>query len=270
MACGAGAPLKCFGVMQRALLLAASPVVLALAVAGCGCGVRPATRFEGTTRPVLVAPAQIEEENALPLGYDSLGSVHTHCTLTEGQRRIHGEWLSDVDCSVSRLVAALRERASAAGGELLVGRLCYSKVLNGSPRRVRVMCDAEVARPSNDARPPERIRASAMHGSAAQAWRMRVDFTPAPHMPRRSPRRGDLVHEVGWFPAGHVRLGDVSVDCRRGCTREAVHDGVRVAAGRMGATDVAEVHCAHRGHGWVCSGVATTYEVPPSLSRASW
>ncbi len=259
--------------MRGALPLAAFPVALALAVAGCGSGVRSATRFEGSTRPVLVGANQIEEENALPLGYDSLGSIHAHCTLTEGQRRIHGEWLSDVDCSAARLVTALRERAAVAGGELLVGRLCYSQVLNGTPRRVRVTCDAEVARPDDDmleSRPPEQMHAANMDGSVADAWRIRVDFTPAPHMPRRAPRRGDLVHEVGLFPAGHVRLGDVTVHCRRGCSREAVHDGVRIAAGRMGATDVAEVHCAHRGHGWACSGVATTYEVVPALSPASW
>lgn len=248
--------------------------IAALLAVGCGCGARPATHFAGTTRPVLVAPDQIQEENALPLGYDSLGSVETHCTLTEGQRRIHGEWLSDVDCSTTRLVAALRERASAAGGELLVGRLCDSQELSPAPgRRVRVTCRAGVARPDDDtleSRPAEQRHARIGAMPAAEAWRMRVDFTPASRMPRRSPRRGALVHEVGLFPAGHVRLGSVAVRCRHGCSREAVHDGVRIAAGRMGATDVAGVHCLRRDHGWVCSGVATTYEVEPSISPASW
>jgi hypothetical protein len=258
--------------MRSAFLLLALPAALAV---GCGSGLRAATRFHGASEPALAAADQIEEENALPLGYASLGTVDAYCTLTEGQRRIHGEWLSDVDCSVTRLVTVLRERVAAAGGELLVGRLCYSQELSpeAGARRVRVSCRAEVARPDDDtleSRPPERQRARAAGTSAAEAWRIRVDFTPARDMPRRSPRRGDLVREVGLFPAGQVRLGSVAVRCHHGCSREAVHDGVRIAAGRMGATDVAEVRCVHRGRGWACSGVATTYEVPPSLSPASW
>lgn len=260
--------------MRGVFQVVALPIVLAAAASGCS-GARTAARFEGQARPALAAPGQIEEENALPLGYTSLGTVDAHCTLTEGQHPLHGAWLSDVDCSVSRLVAVLRERAAEAGGELLVGRLCYSQVLHSdAPRRLSVGCRAEVGRPDDAtlaSRPLVRARAAAPTSTpAAEAWHIRVDFTPAPHMPRRSPRRADLVHEVGPFPAGHVRLGDISVRCRRGCSREAVHDGVRVAAGRMGATDVAGVHCVHRDRGWLCSGVATTYEVPPALSPASW
>ena len=260
--------------MRGALPLAALEVTLALTALGCGCGLRTAARFEGRSKPALEGAGQIQEENALPLGYDSLGTVEAHCTLTEGQRRMRGEWLSDVDCSGSRLVSALRQRAAAVGGELLVGRLCYSRVQSSSsPRQVRIDCSADVARPDDatlERRPPARKHPPRAVSTVDDAWNIRVDFTPAPHMPRRAPRRGDLVHEVGLFPAGHVRLGDVVARCRRGCSREAAHDGVRIAAGRMGATDVAGVHCIQHGHGWACSGVATTYEVPPALSPASW
>ena len=130
----------------------------------------------------------------MPRGFSLLGSVEAHCTLTEGARRLHGEWLSDVDCSVSRLVQAMKERAADVGGELLVGRVCTSQQLPpGSARkRTRIDCSAEAARPDDDtleSRAPACGReAGPMTPAAAEAWRIRVEFTPAPHMPSRAPR----------------------------------------------------------------------------------
>ena len=238
--------------------------LLALAVVGCG-GLRQATHFDGRPEARVVEPAEVGEEAALPPGHEALGQLRAECTLREGPRAIEGEWLSDVDCSATRLTQALREGAAEAGGTLLVGRQCYSR--QQSSGAVWVVCKADVARPGEQLlaerqadRPPAPLAAS--EPAAAEAWRIRVHFTPSEAAPR-SPRRADQVRELPRMPVSHVPLGSVVTRCKKGCSRAGAHEGVRYAAARLGATDVVDVHCARKGEGWLCTGTAAAYEVDP-------
>ena len=72
-----------------------------------------------------------------------------------------------------------------------------------------------------------------------------------------------LVRELSVLPPSHLLLGDVVARCRGGCAIENVRAGVRIAAGRMGATDVVDVRCIEKEAGYLCTGSAAAYEVDP-------
>jgi len=251
-------------------------------VLGCGGGVREAAHYSGDQAPPLVAAWQVRDEAVLPPGYLALGEVSAGCTFSEGRRTIEHEWLSDVDCSEARVVRALRESASARGGDLLIGRVCSSRrdKERDGVQKWAVRCTATVARPERAAslgqpnvalsslEKPPGISADQAETidepSASEAWRIKVDFTPARDSTGpRAPRRADLVRELSVMPPSHLRLGDVVARCRTGCALENVRAGVRIAAGRMGATDVVDVRCIEKDAGYLCSGSAAAYEVDP-------
>lgn len=240
---------------------------LALAlVTGCGSGVRQAACYRGTSDAPRVAPSAIREEPTLPPGYELIGAVQAECRGLNRRTGIHDEWLSDVDCSESRLMGALRERAAERGGELLVERDCHVHPLSDKPDGARWLsrCAARVARASGLAVSAPRADERAGEPIASEAWRIRVNFWPARGAPApRAPLRGDSVREVSEFPVNDVRLGEITAHCRRGCSMEGVRDGVRIAAGWLGANDVVAVHCLEKGTGWVCAGTAAVYEVDP-------
>jgi hypothetical protein len=250
----------------------------AVAVAGglliaVSCAARPrdAVHFDGRARPSFVSPGMVRQVEALPSGYDSLGKVAAGCRATEGQTRIDGAWLCDVDCNSARLVGALRERAAAVGGDLLIGLRCGSQVHKDALRQVDVSCSAEVGRPgyalmeerpmASETEKPAQEEASPTRFS--DAWRIRVDFTPAPVGSHRSPLRGDLVRELDYLPPSHVSMGDVVTRCEESCRESSLRSGLRTVAGRGGATDVVDVRCVQRGLGLVCSATAAGYQVDP-------
>jgi hypothetical protein len=241
--------------------------LLASACAGSGVG----ARFSGSTDTPVAAPWEIGDDAVVPEGYTVLGKVNASCTLREGRRTIERERLSDVDCSEARLVRALRERAAETGGQLLIDRQCSSRAVRESELHVR--CSAQVARAETlDLAPPkakdaiwspERV-ALLDEPSAEDAWRIRISFTPARESGEPRPaRRGDLVRELAIFPVSHLPLGDLVARCSEGCKPESVRASVRIAAGRMGATDVVGVRCVEKGRGFLCTGTAAAHEVDP-------
>lgn len=251
-------------------------VALATAVApGCGEPALPGVRFQGRTLPALVAPERVREVSVRPAGYQVLGSAAVECRLTASKKTLSGARLSDVDCSEHRLRQALREQAAAVGGEILTDVECVThRYRRGTEERLRASCAADVARPGRAilARrplvPEQGAGASAIRGAdrdeagsaegvaAAEAWRIRVDFTPSGagfHLPARHVRQ---VREVPVIPASHLAVGDVLTRCDRDCSERGAREGLLVVAGRMGATDVAAVRCVARGAGFVCTGTA--------------
>ena len=76
--------------------------------------------FEGHAEPRMVRPGELSEVETLPEGYERIGRLRARCTLVEGARPDDGARLIDVDCTESRLMAALRERAAEVGAEVLV------------------------------------------------------------------------------------------------------------------------------------------------------
>jgi hypothetical protein len=246
----------------------------------CASGSGPGARFSGSEDTPVVASWEIGDESVAPEGYEVLGEVTASCTLREGRRTIERERLSDVDCSEARLVRALRESAAEAGGQLLIGRECASRAVRQTAggRELRVRCSAGVARAetqelgapqardavgSDPGLPPERVELLD-EPSAADAWRIRITFTPARAFGEPRPaRRGDLVRELAIFPVSHLPLGDLVARCSEGCRAESVRASVRIAAGRLGATDVVGVRCVEKGRGFLCTGTAAAHEVDP-------
>jgi hypothetical protein len=247
--------------------------IAAVSVAGaCASGLRSAASFSGRPRPALVSAEQVREVAALPAGYEALGEVTATCRVTQGRRQVEGEWLSDVDCGPTRLVAALRERAAQVGGELLVARRCSSQLHRRAQRQTDVSCRGQVARPTPrtqsrrplEPRPGGQNHAASSGVSAGEIWQVLVDFSPNPETaPRPDVYGPEAVRELAQLPVSHVPLGDVVTRCARGCSEAAARSGVRIVAGRMGATDVVDVHCVRRDAGFICTGTAAAYEVDP-------
>ncbi len=245
-----------------------------LAAVSCAAGHRDAVHFDGRAQASLVSPGEVRDVEALPSGYDSLGTVTAGCRATEGQTRLEGAWLSDVDCNAARLVGALRERIASVGGDLLVGLRCGSQVHKDALRQVDVSCAAEVGRPGRlliERRPlapvtRERVAAGVQTIRVSDAWRIQVDFTPSQVGRNRNPLRGDLVRELDYLPPSHVSMGDVVTRCEEGCREASLRLGLRTVAGRVGATDVVDVRCVQRVLGLVCTATAAGYQVDPETN----
>jgi hypothetical protein len=249
-------------------------------VSACAASSSAGARFSGSEDTPVAEPSEIGDESVAPEGYAVLGEVTASCTLREGRRTIERERLSDVDCSEARLVRALRESAAEAGGQVLIGRECASRTVRetASGRELRVRCSAEVARAETQGLAPDSAKEAPARDpglsaervalldepSAADAWRIRISFTPAQGFGEPRPaRRGDLVRELAIFPVSHLPLGDLVARCSKGCRAESVRASVRIAAGRLGATDVVGVRCVEKGRGFLCTGTAAAHEVDP-------
>ena len=227
--------------------------------------------FDGHAEPRIARPAELGEVETLPAGYDRIGRLRASCTLVEGAHPGDGAKLVDVDCTESRLMAALRERAAEVGAELLVDRRCRSRIASQSDTssELDISCDADVARPSGDSMARRPLVSGVMADDAApraqEAWAIRVHFAAAQGVPQRPPRRADMVREVPYMPGANLRLGDIVTRCREGCTKDGARLGLMAAAGRFGAFDVVDLSCVAKGKGYQCSGVATAPEVNPEL-----
>lgn len=242
-----------------------------LALPACGFGT-PA-HFEGSAAPALVGGSQVREVEAVPRGYDAIGTVSASCESTERDHAFRDQPLSNVDCSEALLVAGLREQAAAAGGELLAARRCTVQHVGAG---LAVRCSADVARPTDDTLARRPLRAGRCDTApdqpqASEAWRVLVDFTPAAGAPARGARRADLVRDIPRMPPSHVKLGSLVTHCDEGCSEAGARAGLRIAAGRFGATDVVASSCARHAEGWTCIGTPATYQHPPQgLDPASW
>jgi hypothetical protein len=243
----------------------AIPILLTLVA--CSGGPRAAAVFSGSAEPARSQPDEIRELSALPVGYESLGTLTSSCRLTPEGGEIHDAWLSDVQCSEELLAQALRERAAEVGGELLIGRHCASRIQRRELGELDVHCRAVVGRPTEEElgrRPPDRVRpAPGESVSATERFRIRVDVTRAAGAPRRRPRRGDEMSEVATLPVSHVQIADVEAQCDQGCTERGVHGGLLEVAARIGATALVDARCVRRGTGFACLGTAAGLAVDP-------
>jgi hypothetical protein len=224
----------------------------------------------------VVTAEQVMVLGAVPRTASTLGVASAECTLTKNRVGIDDEWLSDVDCSRSRLTWALREKAASVGGTALAALRCESDVV--SERRVDIECEAEVARAAASRRqsdPNERatnppglapeLAERVIEPDASAAWRIRVRFDAVRASKPRRPLRADLVHEHHILPVDRVLLGPITARCERGCSRESVRAAVRIAAGRIGATDVARTRCSPCAQGFRCVGTAAVFERVPDF-----
>lgn len=244
--------------------------VTGLAVCLASCATRGVI-FDGHAEPRMTRAADLDELENLPEGYERLGRVMARCTLVEGEQPKTGARLVDVDCTQSRLRAAMRERAADVGGAALIERRCRSRITsqNETSTTLAISCDADVARPTGETLAKRPLVAGVMAEDdvprADEAWHIRVLFTPAPGVIYQAPRRADRVREVPHMPAANFRLGDIVTHCHEGCTRDGVRLGLMAAAGRMGASDVVDLTCVAKGKGYMCSAIATAQEADSEL-----
>lgn len=227
----------------------------------------PGVQYHGRTEPSISRPADLAEVESVPEDAERIGHVSARCRLREGAPLSKHARLVDVDCTETRLMAGIRERAAEAGGNLLVGRDCHSRVV--SDDELEISCDADVARPTDDALGRRPLVSSVLAEDdtprAAEAWHIKVHFTPSAGAPSRTARREQDVREVGYMPVSHVALGDLVTRCKEGCTERGTRLGLMAAAGRFGASDVVGVRCVAKDDGWMCTATAAVYEVDPEL-----
>jgi hypothetical protein len=206
------------------------------------CGGAPVT-------PTL-RPSDVVEYATLPPGYTLGDRLSEGCTGAVGLRAIEDEALLDVDCSAERITRVLRARAAARGKRVLVERSCRS--MGGD--RFKVLCSAAIAEPSSHvALGAGGVVESAPAPSPAQVLdldeprpqyseEIRVSFLPQPAARRWAARAYDRVAETAQPSVGRRGLGQVSASCRD-CSDDELRHALRVAAGRMGAGEVAAVRC---------------------------
>jgi hypothetical protein len=279
--------------------LVPASLVVALAALGCGRAAGEAARFTGHLGRVSLGGVPVRDVAVRPPGYETLGSVVATCRVDEGVVAIDDGWLSDVDCSDRLLTDAIRAKAAAVGGAVLVGRTCTA----GAEPRGELLgstlhtCSAKVAAPALTAglrdagrRDPAALRAAPGDASDADpasardrpwaaevsypnvedAWRVAIRFAPADPgaEPHRS-RPADRVAELSIAPVGRVVVGDIVARCRGRCDRGAVRYAVRATAARVGATDVVGIACVRGRSGWLCTGQATRPEADPETTAAA-
>jgi hypothetical protein len=253
----------------------ASALALGISLLGCQATARSAAVFAGHPQSPMVPSRAVGVLGSLPIGYATLGRVSADCSPAQVSRSWEAEWLSDVDCSTERLQAAMKERASEVGGELLIDLGCSSHRLHAG--RLRYECRAQVAHPRetraprpgpwalgrvSEARPDAPTRVS-------EAWNIRVDFTSTRAEAARAPRVPTEVRELPELGAGDIALGELVTGCELGCTERGAREGLLAAAARRGATAVAAASCRPRAQGWLCLGTAAAHAIDPQGSHAA-
>lgn len=238
-------------------------MVLGSLLAGCG-GLRQAARFEGEPHPGGGRPETLREALDLPAAHRVLGRVSARCTVLPAEAPLEGEWASDAGCSERLLTRALAEKAARSGGELLVARGCATRASKRAGAQ-DLVCEADVARrdadtPRPTVAPGAELRYVLDEPPAYESWRIALAVFRRGRV-QRAPRRVELVGELPAMPVTHLELGEIVSRCEAGCSERGARHAVRVAAGRVGASDAVGVRCVGQGAGWICVGTAAGPEI---------
>lgn len=210
--------------------------------------------FRGRAAQPVVAPSEVAESAALPIGAVRLGRLSAQCDVLEEWEAFEDRTLADVDCTERRLRRMLREAASHLGGDVLVGLHCSG---DSSLR-----CQAELGRtrsePANPALAP--VLGDDIRGARGAA--VRVRFAPLVANPARTPRDEEAVRDLPELPPSHRLVGSFMTACDE-CDELQTRDALRIAAARLGASDVVGVRCIPWGSGFQCAGSAAEARVEP-------
>jgi hypothetical protein len=260
---------------SRLTLLASLPVFIACAAGG--------VQYSGTTQRKVLDPGRLGSGDKGPPGLRRLGQLTAGCRLADVRDGLDGVALSDVGCSTELLSAALRERAADAGGTFLIDLRCDPDSRALAPGR-RATCSADVWGPrdpsdeamaaepttsdpgSLDPRGPAAPLAPA-YGSVSEAWRVLVDYWPAPGQTARASVAPEQVAEIDFPRVGFVRLGDVRVRADETCSIDTLRGAVRAAAARIGATSVVDVRCVASDEARLCVASVAALEVDEPLAE---
>jgi hypothetical protein len=221
-----------------------------LAVPACAAN---GVSYSGASRPRVAHPLQLESGDHGPNGQERLGRLSAACTHIDVSDGLDSARSSDVSCSNEFLLAALRDRAAAAGGTTLVGTSCDPEVDQGQRN---LECSAEVWGPSDpkhaaiaeplpvnvDPRGPAAPLAPG-YGRVGEAWRVLIDYWPAKGGKPRAAVAPAQVVEVVFPRVGQVGLGDLRARAEEGVAEDTLRSALRAAAARIGATSIVGVRC---------------------------
>lgn len=217
------------------------------------CSIALACSGAPPSTPASLRPSDVVEVSALPPGHEEGKRLSESCRGTRGFRAIDEEPLADVDCSAERLSRVLRARAAERGSRYLVNKQCQVRG-QGRPR-YSIRCSASLA--SGGSAVALGGAAPASTGPAPSAEQVRdldeprpqggsrilITFAPAGAGSQRlAPRAYHHVAETAEPAVGRAQVGQVSARCSD-CDAFALRHALRVAAGRMGAGEIAAVRC---------------------------
>jgi hypothetical protein len=253
-------------------LLASLPAFVACAPSGVS--------YSGDSQRKLLDPARLGSGDEAPPGQRRLGHLSAGCRLADIRAGADGVTLSDVGCSTALLQAALRERAANAGGTFLVDLRCdpgHAPLAPGG----HAQCSADVWGPREpgrypsapspvpvnvDPRGPAAPLAPAF-GAVSEAWRVLVDYWPAPGQKARAPVAPERVSEIDFPRVGFVRLGDVRARADASCSKDTLRGAVRAAAARVGATSIVDVRCVAGEDAQLCIASLAALELDAPVAQ---
>ncbi len=231
--------------------------------------------YSGDSQRRVLAPALLGSGDEAPPGQHRLGHLSAGCTLADAREGLDGVPLSNVGCSTALLRAALRERAAVAGATFLVDLQC-DPAGDFGPGERHAQCSADAWGP----RVPERFVPPAVtpalnvdplgaaaplapaYGSVHEAWKVLVDYWPAPGRSSRAPVPPEQVSEVDFPRVGFARLGEVRARSDREVSMDTLRAALRAAAARVGATSVVAPRCIAGEEMQLCIASVSAVDVP--------
>jgi len=206
-------------------------------------------------------PSDIERAEVVPRGYVALGSARASCARAPSWGPLDAEPLTRFECRTPTLERALAEQAATRGGTLLAGTRCRAS--EGS-----LACTATIAAPEPGttplAAPAPAPATPADELTFETAQKIEVDLEPgAPRFGRRV-RRAEEVAVQRTVPVSHRPLGSLAVRCdKNDCDHDGLRIALRVAAGALGVSDVADVACGVRHGDPFCVATLAAAELDP-------
>jgi hypothetical protein len=228
--------------------------VAALALAFCAaCASPPVVRRTA---------ADIERVETLPVGHVALGGASARCATAPSWGRLDAEPLTRFECQPSVLERALAEQAAARGGTLLSGLLCRR---SGKT----LACTATIAAPAEGTSSlaesdgvATTVTSDELGFETARA--IEVDLEPLTEQFARRARRADEVGVQLAVPVSHRPLGSLTARCAKNdCDSRDLRVALRVAAGALGVSDMAEVACGFRRDDVFCVATLAAAELDP-------
>jgi hypothetical protein len=206
--------------------------------------------------------ADIERVEVLPVEHVALGSAKASCVAAPPWGRLDAEPLTRFECHPSVLERGLAEQAAARGGTLLAGLRCRRSA-------EALSCSATIAAPregtsSLEQRAGESAKATGDELRFATAEGIDVDLEPISEGFTRRARRADEVGVQLAVPVSHRPLGSLTARCAKNdCDARDLRVALRVAAGALGVSDVAEVACGFQRDDAFCVATLAAAELDP-------
>ncbi len=208
-------------------MLRVGTVFAALLVLG-GCARSAAgLKFQGSAWQPIPRRLVVEAP-AVPARARVLGALSAHCERP-GPGAFADRALVDVDCSPARLELWLREAAAARGGDVLAALKCRGDE--------RVECHATLARTE-----ALKVEARAAVPADPAGASLLLSYEPGPAHLSRPARPESAVRELTQTSPELVIVGALEAKCEA-CAEPEMRSALRVAAGRLGASDVVGVRC---------------------------